>query len=184
MYLWADGVYSGLRAEDAKLCALVIIGVDEQGQMQRLKRRLIKPKERCVCTAMVLTMKRVIFLLLTLFFVGSAAANAASSNNNVYIVCRGSNEYCQNIEIRRDDGRTLVVSRLENADTSGFLWPYYGRLRLFFVQSQQETEFGDFSFRARPQRVCILGITVSSGDSPEAIYLGKSCPSIASSKGL
>jgi putative transposase len=32
VYLWADGVYSGLRAEDAKLCALVIIGVNERGE--------------------------------------------------------------------------------------------------------------------------------------------------------
>jgi transposase-like protein len=32
VYIWADGVYSGLRAEDAKLCALVIIGVNEHGE--------------------------------------------------------------------------------------------------------------------------------------------------------
>jgi transposase-like protein len=32
VYLWADGVYSGLRAEDTKLCALVIIGVNEYGE--------------------------------------------------------------------------------------------------------------------------------------------------------
>jgi len=32
VYLWADGVYSGLRAEQAKLCALVIIGVNERGE--------------------------------------------------------------------------------------------------------------------------------------------------------
>jgi len=31
-YIWADGVYSGLRAEQAKLCALVIIGVNERGE--------------------------------------------------------------------------------------------------------------------------------------------------------
>ena len=30
VYIWADGVYSGLRAEQAKLCALVIIGVNER----------------------------------------------------------------------------------------------------------------------------------------------------------
>jgi len=30
--IWADGVYSGLRAEQAKLCALVIIGVNERGE--------------------------------------------------------------------------------------------------------------------------------------------------------
>ena len=30
--MWADGVYSGLRAEDAKLCALVIMGVNERGE--------------------------------------------------------------------------------------------------------------------------------------------------------
>ena len=28
-YVWADGVYSGLRAEHTKLCALVVIGVNE-----------------------------------------------------------------------------------------------------------------------------------------------------------
>jgi transposase-like protein len=31
-YIWADGIYSGLRAEQAKLCALVIIGVNERGE--------------------------------------------------------------------------------------------------------------------------------------------------------
>ena len=31
VYIWADGVYSGLRAEQEKLCALVIIGVNECG---------------------------------------------------------------------------------------------------------------------------------------------------------
>lgn len=31
VYIWADGVYSGLRAEQTKLCALVIIGVNERG---------------------------------------------------------------------------------------------------------------------------------------------------------
>ncbi len=36
VYLWADGVYSGLRAEQAKLCALVIIGVNERGQKRLL----------------------------------------------------------------------------------------------------------------------------------------------------
>ncbi len=32
VYIWADGIYSGLRAEDTKLCALVIVGVNERGQ--------------------------------------------------------------------------------------------------------------------------------------------------------
>jgi putative transposase len=32
IYAWADGVYSGLRAEDAKLCCLVIVGVNERGE--------------------------------------------------------------------------------------------------------------------------------------------------------
>lgn len=32
VYVWADGIYSGLRAEDAKLCALVIVGVNERGE--------------------------------------------------------------------------------------------------------------------------------------------------------
>ncbi len=32
VYVWADGVYSGLRAEHTKLCALVIIGVNERGK--------------------------------------------------------------------------------------------------------------------------------------------------------
>ena len=32
VYLWADGIYSGLRSEDAKLCALVIVGVNERGE--------------------------------------------------------------------------------------------------------------------------------------------------------
>ncbi len=32
VYVWADGVYSGLRAEETKLCALVVIGVNERGE--------------------------------------------------------------------------------------------------------------------------------------------------------
>jgi len=32
VYIWADGVYSGLRAENTKLCALVVIGVNERGE--------------------------------------------------------------------------------------------------------------------------------------------------------
>ena len=36
VYLWADGIYSGLRAEDTKLCALAIIGVNERGQKRFL----------------------------------------------------------------------------------------------------------------------------------------------------
>jgi len=32
VYVWADGIYSGLRAEDVKLCALVVIGVNERGE--------------------------------------------------------------------------------------------------------------------------------------------------------
>lgn len=36
VYIWADGVYSGLRGEDDKLCALVIIGVNARGQKQFL----------------------------------------------------------------------------------------------------------------------------------------------------
>jgi transposase-like protein len=32
VYVWADGVYSGLRMEQAKLCALVVVGVNERGE--------------------------------------------------------------------------------------------------------------------------------------------------------
>ena len=35
-YIWADGIYSGLRSEKDKLCALVIIGVNERGQKRFL----------------------------------------------------------------------------------------------------------------------------------------------------
>ena len=36
VYIWADGVYSGLRGEADKLCALVIVGVNSRGQKQFL----------------------------------------------------------------------------------------------------------------------------------------------------
>ena len=36
VYLWADGIYSGSRAEDAKLCALVVIGVNDRGEKRFL----------------------------------------------------------------------------------------------------------------------------------------------------
>lgn len=32
VYVWADHIYSGLRSEDSKLCALVIVGLNERGQ--------------------------------------------------------------------------------------------------------------------------------------------------------
>ena len=32
VYVWVDGVYSGLRGEQSKLCALVVIGVNERGE--------------------------------------------------------------------------------------------------------------------------------------------------------
>jgi len=36
VYIWADGVYSGLRGQDDKLCALVIIGVNARGEKRFL----------------------------------------------------------------------------------------------------------------------------------------------------
>lgn len=36
VYLWADGIYSGLGAEDTRLCLLVVIGVNERGQKRFL----------------------------------------------------------------------------------------------------------------------------------------------------
>ena len=36
VYVWEDGIYSGLRAEDERLCALVMIGVNERGQKRFL----------------------------------------------------------------------------------------------------------------------------------------------------
>ena len=36
VYLWVDGIYSGLRGEDERLCALVVIGVNERGQKRFL----------------------------------------------------------------------------------------------------------------------------------------------------
>ncbi len=36
VYVWADGVYSGLRAEQTKLCALVVLGVNERGEKRFL----------------------------------------------------------------------------------------------------------------------------------------------------
>jgi putative transposase len=36
VYLWVDGIYSGVRAEHQRLCALVVMGVDERGQKRFL----------------------------------------------------------------------------------------------------------------------------------------------------
>ena len=36
VYVWADGVYSGLRAERTKLCALVVLGVNARGEKRFL----------------------------------------------------------------------------------------------------------------------------------------------------
>lgn len=32
VYIWADGIYSGLRTEETKLCALVVVGVNAKGE--------------------------------------------------------------------------------------------------------------------------------------------------------
>ena len=32
VYLWADGIYSGIRASTDRLCALVIVGVNDRGE--------------------------------------------------------------------------------------------------------------------------------------------------------
>lgn len=36
VYLWVDGIHSGLRSDDSKLCALTVVGVNEQGNKQIL----------------------------------------------------------------------------------------------------------------------------------------------------
>jgi len=36
VYIWVDGIYSGLRADSQRLCALVVIGVNAQGKKQLL----------------------------------------------------------------------------------------------------------------------------------------------------
>ncbi len=36
VYLWVDGIYSGIRAEDQKLCALIVVGVNERGKKRFL----------------------------------------------------------------------------------------------------------------------------------------------------
>ncbi len=36
VYIWADGIYSGLRGDEGRLCALVIIGVNSRGQKRFL----------------------------------------------------------------------------------------------------------------------------------------------------
>lgn len=36
VYLWVDGIHSGLRSDDSKLCALTVIGVNELGKKQIL----------------------------------------------------------------------------------------------------------------------------------------------------
>ncbi len=36
VYLWADGIYSRLKGEEGKLCALVVMGVNERGHKQFL----------------------------------------------------------------------------------------------------------------------------------------------------
>ena len=36
VYWWADGIYSGLRAEGQRLCLLVIVAVNERGEKQFL----------------------------------------------------------------------------------------------------------------------------------------------------
>ena len=36
VYIWVDGIYSGLRAEQQRLCALVVLGVTSQGEKRLL----------------------------------------------------------------------------------------------------------------------------------------------------
>jgi putative transposase len=39
VYLWCDGIYTGLRGDGGKVCALVVIGVNERGQKRLLAMR-------------------------------------------------------------------------------------------------------------------------------------------------
>jgi len=41
VYLWADGIYSGLRAKDERLCALVLIEVNERRRKRFLALALL-----------------------------------------------------------------------------------------------------------------------------------------------
>jgi transposase-like protein len=36
VYIWVDGIHFGIRADNAPLCALVVIGVDERGNKRLL----------------------------------------------------------------------------------------------------------------------------------------------------
>jgi transposase-like protein len=36
VYIWADGIDCGIRGEDEKMCVLVILGVNETGQKERV----------------------------------------------------------------------------------------------------------------------------------------------------
>ena len=36
MYVWVDGIYSGLRSEQSRLCTLVVIGSNEYGDKRIL----------------------------------------------------------------------------------------------------------------------------------------------------
>ncbi len=36
VYWWADGIYSGLRAEGSRLCLLVVVGVNDRGEKRFL----------------------------------------------------------------------------------------------------------------------------------------------------
>jgi transposase-like protein len=36
VYIWVDGIYSGLRAEQQRLCVLVVIGMNVHGEKQLL----------------------------------------------------------------------------------------------------------------------------------------------------
>jgi transposase-like protein len=55
VYVWVDGVYSGVRAEDHRLCALVVVGVNERGQKRFLAIEdgaspLCETRSNCVAT--------------------------------------------------------------------------------------------------------------------------------------
>jgi transposase-like protein len=41
VYLWTDGIYSGLRAEDEQRCTLVLIEVNERGKKRLLALALL-----------------------------------------------------------------------------------------------------------------------------------------------
>jgi transposase-like protein len=88
VYVWADGIYSGLRAEDERLCVLVVIGVNERGQKRFLAIEDGMRESKQSWTDLLLDLKQRGLVIAPALAVGDGALGFWAALDDVYPTTR------------------------------------------------------------------------------------------------